>query len=233
MRSKGTNRVALAAAFLALGILTWVWWITNQWYRQNLFTGQRARIAAELAPYGNVLSGAINGKLGALNGLKAFVEPRLSEPTFAAEFETFAAGLYAATTGLRVITVAPKAIPRYVYPLSGNESVIGHDPMRDPRPDVRADVERAVQSREITLSGPNELRPRGLGLIARLSVYRDRTFWGFVTIAFDMENLLRESGLNPGPAALRLALRARSGHVFFGDRAVFDGEPVIHRVELA
>lgn len=233
MRSKGTNQVALAASFLALGLFTLVWWKTNLWYRQELLTGQRAHVTAELAPYGNVLSGAINGKLGILNGLKAFVEPHLSEPSFAPEFERFAAGLYAATTGIRVITVAPGAIPRYVYPLSGNESIIGHDPTRDPRPDVRADVERAIHSREITLSGPDELRPRGVGLIARLSVYRDRTFWGFVTIAFDLENLLRESGLNPGPADLRLALRARSGHVFFGDRAVFDGEPVIYRVELA
>jgi PAS domain S-box-containing protein len=233
MRSKGTNRVALAASFLALGLFTLVWWKTNLWYRQELFTGQRAHVTAELAPYGNVLSGAINGKFGILNGLKAFVETHLSEPSFAPEFERFAAGLYAATTGLRVITVAPGAIPRYVYPLSGNESIIGHDPTRDPRPDVRADVERAIHSREITLSGPEQLRPGGLGLIARLSVYRDRTFWGFVTIAFDLENLLRESGLNPGPAALRFALRSRSGQVFFGDRAVFDGEPVIHRVELA
>ena len=233
MRSTGPNQVALVASFLALGLFSLVWWKTNLWYRQELVTEQRAHIATELAQYGSVLTGAINGKLTILNGLKAFVEPHLSELSFAAEFERFAAGLYAVTTGLRVITVAPRAIPRYVYPLSGNESIIGHDPTRDPRPDVRADVERAIHSREITLSGPDELRPGGLGIIARLSVYRDRTFWGFVTIAFDLENLLRESGLNPGPAALRLALRARSGHIFFGDRTVFDIEPVVYRVELA
>jgi len=94
-------------------------------------------------------------------------------------------------------------------------------------------VERAVHSREITLSGPEELRPRGLGLVARLAVHKEQILWSVVTIAFDLKNLLRESGLSPGPAALRLALRARSGQVFFGDHAVFDGEPVIHRVELA
>ena len=98
---------------------------------------------------------------------------------------------------------------------------------------MRADVERAIHSREITLSGPEELRPGGLGLVARLAVHKEQIFWGVVTIALDLENLLRGSGLNPGPAALRLALRARSGRVFFGDRAVFDGEPIIHRVELA
>jgi sensor domain CHASE-containing protein len=163
MRSKETNRVALAATFLALGLFTLVWWKTNLWYRQELVTGQRAHIAAELAPYGNVLSGTINGKLGILNGLKAFVEPHLSAPTFAAEFERFATGLYAATTGVRVITVAPGAIPRYVYPLPGNESIIGHNPLQDPRPRVRADAERAIHSREITISGPEELRPGGLG----------------------------------------------------------------------
>ena len=64
MRSKGTNRVALAAAFLALGLFTLVWWKTNLWYRQELLTGQRAHVTAELAPYGNVLSGAINRRRG-------------------------------------------------------------------------------------------------------------------------------------------------------------------------
>lgn len=44
---------------------------------------------------------------------------------------------------------------------------------------------------------------------------------------------MRDSGLSPGPADLTLALRAQAGSVFFGDRAVFDGEPVIYRVELA
>jgi len=234
MPSKGTNRVALAVSFLALGLFALLWWKTNLWYRQELVTEQRAHIAAELAPYGNVLSGAINRRLAILNGLKAFVELHLlSGPSFAAEFERFAAGLYAATTGVHVITVAPGAIPRYVYPLPGNESIIGHDPTRDPRPGVRADAERAIHSREITLSGPEELRPGGLGLVARLAVHKEQIFWGVVTIALDLENLLRGSGLSPGPATLRLALRSRSGHVFFGDRAVFDGEPVIYRVELA
>ncbi|MBI4490458.1 MAG: PAS domain S-box protein [Deltaproteobacteria bacterium] len=228
----GPRRPALLAALVTVGLLVTVWWGAHDWYRGQLLAARRAQILTELSPYSNALSRTINRRLGILKGLKAFVEPHLSEPTFATEFERFAAGLYAATTGVRVLTVAPRGIPRYVYPLSGNESVIGHDPMRDPRPGVRADVERAIQSREITLSGPDELRPGGLGLVARLAVYKDQIFWGFVTIALDLENLLKGSGLSPGPADLKLALRANSGHVFFGDRTVFDVEPVIYRVEL-
>jgi len=232
MKSKGANRLALVSSFLALGLLALLWWAIHSWYREKLLTEQRAHVAGELAPYGNTLSGAISRRLGILKGLKAFVEPHLSEPTFATELERFAAGLYAATTGVRVLTVAPGGIPRYVYPLSGNESVIGHDPMRDPRPGVRADVERAVQSREITLSGPDELRPGGSGLVARLAVYKDQIFWGFVTVALDLQPILEATGLNQGPAGLKLALRSRGGRAFFGDSTVFEHEPVIYRVEL-
>jgi hypothetical protein len=64
MRSKGINHLALAASFLVLGLLTLVWWKTNLWYRQELLTGQRAHVTAELAPYENVLSGAINRRRG-------------------------------------------------------------------------------------------------------------------------------------------------------------------------
>ena len=233
MKSKGANRLALVSSFLALGLLALLWWAIHSWYREKLLTEQRAHVAGELAPYGNTLSGAISRRLGILKGLKAFVEPHLSEPTFATELERFAAGLYAATTGVRVLTVAPGGIPRYVYPLSGNESVIGHDPMRDPRPGVRADVERAIQSREITLSGPDELRPGGLDLVARLAVYKDRIFWGFVTVALDLQPIFEAAGLNRSLASLKLALRTPAGRAFFGDSTVFEHEPVIHRVELS
>jgi len=233
MRSKGTNRVALAASFLAVGLFALVWWKANLWYREEILSRERAHTAAELAPYGNALSATINGRLAILKGLKAFVEPRLSERSFAEDFERFAAGLYVATTGLRILTVAPGGIPRLVYPRFGNESVIGHDPMHDPSPEVRADVERAMRSPEITVSEPAELRPSGLGLIARLAIHRDQTFWGFVTIAFDLEPLLRSSGLSPGPVSLGVTLRTRSGRVVFGDRAIFDAEPVIYRVAVA
>ncbi len=39
---------------------------------------------------------------------------------------------------------------RYVYPLEGNETVLGYQPLFDPRPEVVADVQRAIDTESHT-----------------------------------------------------------------------------------
>lgn len=222
----------MLAALLTLGLLVTVWWGAHHWYKGQLLADRRAQILTELSPYSNALSRAINRRLGLLSGLKAFVEAHASAPTFGAEFETFAAGLYAGTAGIRHFVAAPGGVLRYVYPLAGNESVLGYDILHDSRPNVRADVERAIRSRLLTVSGPFELLPGGSGFVGRLAVYVNDKFWGLVSVAVDLPAILEESGIRANTPGLLLALRNELGHPFFGNSAVFNDQPVLHRIEL-
>ena len=129
--------------------------------------------------------------------------------------------------------VAPGGVLRYVYPLAGSESVLSYEVLRDPRPNVRADAERAIRSRQLTVSGPFELIPGGLGVVGRYAVYVKDKFWGLVSVALDLPAMLEEAGIQAHTTDLLLALRDESGQPFFGNSSVFDDQPVFHRIELS
>jgi len=145
---------ALVAALLTLAVLLPVWWLADGWYGERLLAQERADAALETSLRANALSSAINRRLARLQGLYAFVQVELSEEDFAAQFERFASGLYAGTRGIRNLAVAPGSIVRCVYPLAGNEGVVGYDPASDPRTEVRLAVQRAIESQEVVLTVP-------------------------------------------------------------------------------
>jgi len=226
------RRLAALAALLTLGLFISVWWGTRLWYEERLLTHERGEVTADLAPYGNALTTALNRRFALLKGLRAFVEAHASAATLGQEFEIFATELHAGTSGIRNFTVAPGGVNHYVYPLAGNENVRGHDLLRDARPNVHADVQRAIQSGEMALSGPYELRQGGLGLVARLAVFQKETFWGLVAMVLDVTPILEEAGLQSATGGLKLAIRKSPRELFFGESTVFHNEPAIYRVAL-
>jgi PAS domain S-box-containing protein len=218
---------SLLAALLTLAVLLPVWWLAGRWYGERLLEQERADVALETSLRANALSSAINRRLARLQGLYAFVQIELSEEDFAVQFERFASGLYADTRGIRNLAVAPGSIVRYVYPLIGNESVIGYDPTGDPRGEVRLGVQRAIESREVALTGPLALIQGGRGLIARQAVYQGNTYWGLVNMVLDMTTMLEEAGLGEQLGDLNFALRDADGQVFYGPEQVFETGPVL------
>jgi PAS domain S-box-containing protein len=223
---------ALLAALLALAVLLPTWWLAVRWYGDRLLEQERADAALETSLRGNALSSVINRRLARLQGLYAFVQVELSEEDFAVQFQKFASGLYVGTRGIRSLTVAPAGIVRYVYPLTGNESVVGYDLANDPRTDVRAGVQHAIESREVALTGPMELVQGGLGLIARQAVYQGDAYWGLVDMVLDMPTMLEEAGLGEQSGHLNFALRDASGRVFYGPEQVFESGPILSLIRF-
>ncbi len=227
-------RTTLLITLLTLGCLLLIWWQASRWYQAQLLTEQRTRVASEATSYANALSLAIERRFALLNGLKAFSQANLSAGLGESEFEKFATGLFVASKGIRNFSVAPGGVQHYVYPLLGNENVPGHDLIHDERPDVRADVQQTIQTGQIVLSGPYELRQGGLGLVARLAIYADGEddFWGLASIVLDVLPLLEEAGLEPDLGRLDWGLRDETGFVFYGQPVLFETDPIIHSIEL-
>ena len=226
------DRRALLAAVLALAVLLPFWGLAGRWYGDRLLAQARADAALDTSLRANALSSSINRRLARLQGLYAFVQVELSESDFATEFERFANGLYAGTRGILYLTVAPGGRVAYVYPHTGNEQVLGYEPANDPRPEVRLGVERAIQSGEVTLTGPLELVRGQQGLVARQAVYLGDSYWGLVSIVLDMPAMLQEAELGDQPGDLSFALRDGGGQVFYGSDQVFSGSPVLAPVRF-
>jgi PAS domain S-box-containing protein len=227
-----SGKAALAAA-LTLVVLLFTWWYARRWYEARLLKEERAEAMAETSLRGNTLSLAINRRLARLQGLSAFVQVEASAQDLDDRFETFAEGLYAGAQGIRYLAVAPAGIVRYVYPRTENEGLLAYDLLQDPRPQVRADTLRCLESGQAVATGPVALMDGSLGLIARQPVYQEDVFAGLVAIALDVSVLLKDGGLAEDTGDLTFALRDSEGQVFVGPPGIVDQDPVLVQVQLS
>ncbi len=195
---------------------------------------KRQSIKGELELYGDSLTITLNSYFALLEGVHGFVQAENNSPVNHVEstFNDLAAVFHEGALGVRNFSIAPNGVQTYVYPRKGNEIVLGHDLLNDERPAVRADVAEAIETREIALSGPYELRQGGLGFVARQAVYVDDEFWGLVAMVVDIPPLLASAGLSNDNEHLIFALEDENGEVFFGDDKILDEEPIHYEVLL-
>ena len=227
-------RRSVIAALLALALLLPACWWAGLWFQERLIAEKRAQVTEILTVQGRALGTEINGRLAILKALKNFVEEHLRTnlAITPAEFAAFGAGLSSGTSGVRSLSIAPDGITRFIYPAAIGESLTGQDLLRDTRPQIRADVQRAVRSRRTVISGPYALRPKGLGLVARQPLYAGDGLWGLVSTVLDIPPILTEAGLDSPPQGLQIALLDRSGRLLSGKKTVLAGNPVSVQVDL-
>ena len=110
------------------------------------------------------------------------------------DFDSIAAQIFAANTGIDVLQLVPGGVIRYVYPLKGNESVIGYDILKDPARNKEAF--KAIQKKEIFYAGPFSLKQGGMGIVGRIPIYRNGIFWGFSAVIIKLPTLLKAAGID-------------------------------------
>ncbi len=93
-----------------------------------------------------------------------------------------------------VAQLVPGGIIQHVYPLEGNESVIGYDILADPN--VNKEVMRAAELNSIYFAGPFELRQGGMAIIGRFPIKNNDELLGFSAVIIYLETLINNSGIN-------------------------------------
>lgn len=181
-------------------------------------------VKSELSQINSRLTFNLYTNIQVLNGLPALfiLNPALTQQ----EFETAIRQLFDEHTQLRNIAAAPDLIIKYMYPLEGNEKVIGLDYRTVPS-QLDA-VLKAIESHQLVLAGPLELVQGGTGLISRIPVFlKDKEgkerFWGITSAVIDADLLYRNSGLFDDDLPIEVAIRGKDGSGSKG--AVFFGEP--------
>lgn len=90
----------------------------------------------------------------------------------------------------RNVAIAPDNTVNYVFPLDGNENVLGlHYPRN---PSQWPEIETIILSRKPMLAGPVPLVQGGQGLIYRYPVYIDRHYWGIISTVINADSLFAE-----------------------------------------
>lgn len=227
----GPRRKAIAVALVCCAFFCAVWWAGHYWYRATLLVEARGDMLSQLDPYGNALTIDLRRRFDIIHGLAAWVSTQQSTAHLSANFEAFAAQLSNGVPGIRNLNIAPDGVVRFVYPRADNEAIVGRDLKQDSRAGVREEVARAITSRKMVISGPLQLVVGGIGAVARLALFRQEKFWGLVNVVLELPPILHEAGITK-QKHFQLALRDRNGRVLFGEKAVFDVNPTIHRVEL-
>lgn len=77
-----------------------------------------------------------------------------------------------------------------VYPVVGNESVLGYDILLDEK--TRAEAMEAIDRNDVYFAGPVDLRQGGKGLIGRLPLYQSEKFEGFAAAIIYLDDILNQ-----------------------------------------
>lgn len=129
------------------------------------------------------------------------------------EFNAFAKNLWRHSgDGLRSVQVTRDTTVRYVYPLAGNETVIGLD-LLSIEGQARTVME-TIAAGKLVVAGPYELVQGGRAVIVRKPIHLKagefERYWGLATVLIDWEALLRSSGITQLPE-LDVSLRGVDG----------------------
>ncbi|MDD2058121.1 EAL domain-containing protein [Pseudomonas sp. GD03860] len=154
-------------------------------------------------------------------------------------FHNMARQAIASVPHIRHISIAPGDVVADVYPLHGNQSLIGVDYRH--LPDQYPLLQRARDHYSPVLAGPLQLYQGGRGLIYRRPVFLKghkgvKLYWGNVSIVADIDRLLSAAGLDLDPG-FELALRGADGQgavggMIWGDPQLFARHPVTVNVDV-
>ncbi|NEW08540.1 EAL domain-containing protein [Paenibacillus sp. SYP-B3998] len=181
------------------------------------------------------MKSVVDRNFNLMASLEAYVDSSYLQGKTDREIMTYIASLYNGDKSSAYnLYIAPNGIVKYVYPAEGNESLVNWNLLTDPRINVQLQIQRAVQSKKMTVDGPFELLQGNNGLVARKPIYENGTFWGFVSVGLDLDKLLFDSGIKgKGNEALQVAIRTPGESAFYGEDRVFQSKPMLATVELS
>lgn len=196
---------------------------------QSEFTGLRADIESE-----------INAAIYSAWGLASYLT---AHPTSGpSEWRTLARNLANENPYVRNLAIAPNNVISFVYPLKGNETILGYD--YESIPNQREAVRRAQETKKTILAGPVDLLQGGRGLIYRVPIFTHTgnsehpdLYWGIVAVVVDMEKLFDAVGVTELSSRYDIAIRGRDGkgeqgEVFFGVDTTFEQADFVERVRF-
>ncbi|WP_286301728.1 diguanylate cyclase [Vibrio apostichopi] len=129
---------------------------------------------------------------------------------------------------IRLIGLAEDDILNFVYPMEGNEQILGID-YRD-HPTQWESVEIARNIGNTFIAGPFDLFQGGQALITRTPIFRDPPFnqdyWGVSSAVIDLDELYEDVGIGKIENKYELAIRGanssgKEGPIFHGEQHVF------------
>ncbi len=124
---------------------------------------------------------------------KAMAESSGEKAAYQSEFDQIAESLYVEES-MTSVQLLPDGVVRYVYPMKGNETLIGTDAMEG---EEAKWLEEAAKSGKVVVTGPYFVAKIGLGMNFRMPVYYDNgDLWGFTSLTMRLPEALKPLALS-------------------------------------
>ena len=213
----------LVILVLSLDLIFQVLW------SKRLLLEQESSVTMQLSSIRGRLEESVYANLLLIHGVAAHIsiDPEINQE----RFEALAREIMRQPNFLKNLAAAPDFTIKYVFPIKGNEQILGVNYQ-----DLPTQWDKARLAREtgrLVLAGPFELLQGGLGLVGRAPVFTKRgskeIFWGLVSAALDFNRLLETAGVKSEDNSLDLAISGIDGDnagesVFWGDSGLFAPE---------
>src|SRR5215831_3079441 len=186
-----------------------------------------ARRKVELISFGSLvqtrLTRELNAPLFLTGGLKSYLVVR-NGVLNRREVDAILEKLFDEARHVRNFGVAVGYKLDYLYPVKGNERVLGLDYRKVPG--QLAQVQRVIDGGIPVLLGPMRLVQGGTGLVYRSPISLHGRYWGLISTVIDSDSLFAETTSSAASEHVEIAIRGKDargadGDVFLGDAGVF------------
>lgn len=224
-------RTVTVLVFLLLSALA----VAMLWQeRAKYIESQRYQLLQTLTNYASELEGVVNSGVVALDSIRSelVLNPQIDLSSLDARVSL----LLHNYPHFRHIAVAPDLVIRYVYPLPGNEAIIGVDYRNIPN--QLAAIEKTLALSKPVVAGPVNLLQGGSGLVVRVPVLlNDQSVWGVIAAIMPLEPLLERVRLTGLQQHYYVALSGRDGEdnpgqLFWGDQQLLSIDQVKVDIKL-
>ncbi|MGV3549761.1 bifunctional diguanylate cyclase/phosphodiesterase [Rhizobium sp.] len=192
----------------------------------------RQQVLRDLVRIRTELESDIHGNVKLVQGYVAALE---TEPGMSQQrYSELGTRILQHETVIRNVAAAPDFVVSMIYPMKGNEKVIGLDYTKNEA--QRAAAMKVRETRQLLLTGPVKLLQGGEAVIARFPVIQtlpdgSENFWGIVSAVFDLEKLYEASGLRGRDLDIDVAIAVvrpglQDASPFFGTVETLSDNPV-------
>jgi PAS domain S-box-containing protein len=179
----------MVGALVFIFLLLIIGFITNQKY-QIIKENERQEMLSVL----NVVKQNIDQSLKNSYTAALTLALTLNDEGKPVNFEKVGAQLVGSNPMLQAVELLPRGTIRYVFPLRGNEMVLGMNVLKG-ADQVTIDALKTVRYRKMYFSGPIKLRQGNHGIIGRIPLFNGTKFWGFSAVVIKLEVFLEQAGI--------------------------------------
>ncbi len=175
--------VVFAALLLLTQLLTYQRYLLLKEADQRVITNQAAWTKERLQT-------VVNYSFSSTQTL-AFIIEKYGVPQ---DFDSVAKQLLKANKYIDAVELVQGGTITHVYPLHGNEVLIGYNILLDSA--RRSGALAAIEKRDFFISGPLNLKQGGAGFVSRIPIFKNNEFWGFSAVLIRLSTLLNAAGID-------------------------------------